>query len=118
MRARFDDQHEQRFSYANRADIVEMVTLRLTAVGQLQRPKLALAEADIAGAASGKRRVFVDDQWREIAVWRRPHIGAATSVAGPAIIEEDYTTIYLAPDWTLRRAADGHLAADHAGARA
>ena len=118
VRARFDDQHEQRFSYANRADIVEMVTLRLSAVGRLKRPTLAIAEPDKAGAASAQRRVFVDDKWREIAVWRRPHIGAATVIPGPAIIEEDYTTIYLAPDWTLKRVAHGHLAADHTEARA
>ena len=116
--ARFHDMHEQRFSYANRTDVVELVTLRLAAAGRLARPRLAEPEQPSAGSAAGCRLVYIDGGWHEIAVWRRSHIGAAAVIEGPAIIEEDYTTIFLAPRWTLRRAVGGHLVADQREAHA
>ena len=115
VRARFHDQHEQRFSYANRADVVEMVTLRMAAIGRLPRPTATIADCDTAGVRTGTRRVHFDGGWREIDVWRRDHIGASMTLRGPAIIEEDYTTIALAPRWTLRRGGSGHLIAEHEG---
>ncbi len=64
---------------------------------------------------------------RRAEVYRRSRLGDRSRLAarrhrrrdawspGPAIVEEDYTTIYLATGWTLRRAADGHLVAETAG---
>ena len=115
VRARFDRQHEQRFSYANPGDVVELVTLRLAAVGRLARPVLADTARNAGGAATGSRQVYVDDGWHAVAVWRRDAIGAAATLRGPAIVEEDYTTIFLAPGWTLRHAAGDHLVAEHDG---
>ena len=48
----------------------------------------------------------------DIAVWNRSRIGAGTPVAGPAAIEEPYTTVLLAEGWTCRRDASGHLIAE------
>ena len=110
--ARFHAIHEQRFSYANPADIVEIVTLRLSAAGKLTRPVIGDVSGNDDGRPAGRRRVFIDDGWRDVDVWRREHIGAGTAIDGPAIVEEDYTTIYLAPGWILRRGPGGHLIAD------
>ena len=116
VRERFHREHEQRFSYANRDDIVEMVTLRLEAIGRLARPQETSGDAEADATPPGRRQVFVAGSWHEVAVWRRPAISGTTVVRGPAIVEEDYTTVYLAPGWTLRRAARGHLVADFSGA--
>ena len=107
----FHQQHEQRFSYANRDDVVEMVTLRLAAIGRLSRPSDKAVEPPIFAAQPSSRRVFVGNQWRDVPVWRRDAIGHTDTIVGPAIVEEDYTTLYLAPRWRLRRIALGHLAA-------
>ncbi len=114
----FHQQHEQRFSYANRADVVEMVTLRLAAIGRLSRPSGKAVEPSVRSARPTSRQVFVANQWRDIPVWRREAITAAGTIVGPAIVEEDYTTLYLAPHWRLRRIALGHLAANFEGAEA
>ncbi len=106
---RFHGQHEQRFSYANRADRVEMVTLRLNAIGRLRRPEAQPDVAPADGSPQGERAVYLDGARRSVPVWRRPAIGAGSRIAGPAIIEEDYTTLLVAPGWTLRRVAHGHL---------
>ena len=108
---RFHEQHEQRFSYANPDDTVELVTLRLAAIGRMTRPRIVTQDASAETSATGTRRVHVDGQWREIAVWRRNAINDSVEVAGPAIVDEDYTAVYVAPGWSLRLGRDGHLMA-------
>jgi N-methylhydantoinase A len=111
---RFHAQHAQRFSYANREDTVELVTLRLTAIGRMARPRIFNEEPSSAdGAAAGRRRVYVDGQWLDVAAWRRDAIGGSLRIFGPAIVEEDYTAIYVAPGWSLTLGRDGHLVAAH-----
>ncbi|MBU6378698.1 MAG: hydantoinase/oxoprolinase family protein [Gammaproteobacteria bacterium] len=108
----FHDEHERRYSYANRADLVELVTVRLNAIGRLARVE---ARADVAaaqGGATGTRDVYGRDGWEAIPVWRRDNLGETAAVTGPAIIEEAYTTIFLASGWRLTRGPDGHLFAD------
>ena len=111
--AGFHDIHRQRFSYANPGSPVEIVSLRVAAVGRL--PK---AEGKPAAAPKGERqpsrhrKVWLDDGWRELAVWDRTRIGGDTKIAGPAVVEEAYTTVLLSDGWTCRRDASGHLIAE------
>jgi N-methylhydantoinase A/oxoprolinase/acetone carboxylase beta subunit len=109
---RFHARHAQRFSYANPEDTVELVTLRLVAIGRMVRPQISAEEPLSAdGAAAGHRRVYVDGQWLDVAAWRREAIAGSLGIVGPAIVEEDYTAIYVAPGWSLRLGRDGHLLA-------
>lgn len=107
----FHARHLQRFTYADAGAPVEIVSLRVTAVGRLDTPQSTSILPDGSGRASGSRRVWSDGDWRELPVWRRADIGGKSEVAGPAIIEEDYTTILIAGGWTCRLAAQGHLIA-------
>ena len=110
---RFHTQHAQRFSYANPDDVVELVTLRLAAIGRMARPEISTAAPSSAdGAAAGHRRVYVDGEWQDVATWRRETITASREVSGPAIVEEDYTAIFVAPGWSLTLGRDGHLVAN------
>ena len=45
-------------------------------------------------------------------MWRRERIGVETVVAGPAVIEEAYTTVLLTEGWACRRDRSGHLIAE------
>jgi N-methylhydantoinase A len=112
---RFHREHEQRFSYANRDDIVEMVTLRLDAIGRLSRQSQAAADAEGDERPTSRRNVFAGGRWHDVPVWRRAAIGGDSAIAGPAIVEEDYTTVFIAPGWTLRRGPAGHLVATRSG---
>jgi N-methylhydantoinase A/oxoprolinase/acetone carboxylase beta subunit len=115
---RFHDQHAQRFSYANPDDMVELVTLRLAAIGRMSRPKIIAQDALAETSATGTRRVHVDGQWREIAVWRRNTISQSAEVVGPAIVDEDYTAVYVGPGWSLKLGSEGHLVATRKGEQA
>jgi N-methylhydantoinase A len=109
---RFHAQHAQRFSYANPEDAVELVTLRLAAIGRMARPKvLAEQHSSADGSVAGNRRVYVDGRWQNVATWRRDEVGDSHEIVGPAIVEEDYTAIYVAPGWSLALGRDAHLVA-------
>ncbi len=107
----FHKLHEQRFSYANPSDAIEFVTLRLDATGLLPRVAHQTIAAPAAVANPSRREVFFDGQWYDSPVWRRQSIGTGIEIQSPAVIEEDYTTIIVAPGWTAHRGANGHIIA-------
>jgi N-methylhydantoinase A len=105
----FHSLHRQRFSYANPDDVVEIVTLRLAATGRLPRHEATRLAETTAANALPKRKVFIDNAWTEIAIYRRPQL--KQPVNGPALIEEDYTTVYVAPGWQCGPGEHGDLLA-------
>ena len=113
--AAFHALHAQRFSYANPDDPVEIVTLRLTAIGTLPRIA-ATPSAAAASAPPTDRRVFLHGAWRDIAVHRRQSLQAA--ITGPALIEEDYTTVFVGAFWRCAPGPGGDLIATRTQASA
>ena len=107
--AAFHALHRQRFSYSDAAAAVEIVTLRLAATGRLPRAAALPAPAPGQPAAPRRRRVFLDGAWTEAALHRRESL--AGPVAGPALIEEDFTTVLIPPGWHCTPAPGGHLVA-------
>jgi N-methylhydantoinase A len=101
--------HEQRFSYANPGDPVEIVTLRLTATGRLAFPREAPAPGDAPPHGAQTRPVYLDGAWREVAVHHRDALPAR--VVGPALIEEPYTTILIPSGWSAEIGPGGNLIA-------
>ncbi len=97
LTADFHALHHRRFSYANPADPVEIVTLRLTATGRLPEITLARAPTPPGDALPRSRRVFLAGAWHDVAVHRRDALAAP--ITGPALIEEAYTTAFIAPGW-------------------
>jgi N-methylhydantoinase A len=109
--ADFHDLHRQRFSYSNPGSAVEIVSLRVSAIGRLPKPKAKPLDMQAKGSPPSKRRVWLGGCWREIAVWSRDQLSVSRTIEGPAVIEEAYTTVLLADGWTCRREKSGHLVA-------
>jgi N-methylhydantoinase A/oxoprolinase/acetone carboxylase beta subunit len=109
--ARFHAMHRQRFSYADEKDAVEIVTLRVTAIGRL--PKPAASEPAPAGrpALKGSRRVFEEGAWRDVPVWDRDALPPEDRITGPAIVEEPFATHWIGRGWTAAVGAAGALIA-------
>ena len=112
--ARFHELHRQRFSYSNPRDIVEIVTLRGSAIGRMPRGETVRSARGVGGDAMTKRRVFVAGAWREITICRAGDL--AGEIHGPAIIEDDYTTIFVAEGWRCAPGDRGTLVAIRDGA--
>ena len=107
--ADFHALHRQRFSYANPEDPVDIVTLRLTTTGRLPPAPAGQAAAAAAGAPPPPRAVFLEGAWRTIPVYRRA--GVTGGVHGPVLIEEAYTTVFVAAGWTCGPGQNGDLVA-------
>ncbi len=114
--ASFHEIHRQRFSYANPGSPVEIVSLRVSAIGVLPKPHGKASAADGGPAPARHRRIWMGGGWLEVPVWPRGQIGRDTSLAGPAVIEEAYTTVLLGSGWTCRRESSGHLLAERVDA--
>jgi N-methylhydantoinase A len=104
--------HRQRFSYDEPDVPVEIVALRLTATGALARPLPGRSAAGLVAAVSRTRLVIVNGTGLQIPVWDRDALTATDPVAGPAIIEEPYTSIYIPAGWRIAAHASGALIAD------
>jgi N-methylhydantoinase A len=113
LMASFHDLHRQRFSYANPGDPVEIVTLRATATGRLQAGEATRAATGGDARGVQRRRVFLRGGWREIDVHFRGELRAP--IRGPALVEEEYTTVFVADGWTCGPGAGGDLIARHEG---
>lgn len=107
----FHELHLQRFSYSNPGDLIEIVTIRLKAIGLLSTIEAETSPPSAIVEEHGKRRVCIDGKWRELAVRRRDNLLAGESIPGPAMIEEDYTTILIGDGWSAIRGTHGHLLA-------
>ena len=104
--------HERLYTFAERASPVELVTLRLSAVGLVDKialPELAAA-AGAAPAVNERRRVRFDDATHDIVpVYRRDALLAGHAIRGPAIVDQLDTTTLVFPGQTAAVDRHGNL---------
>ena len=111
---RFHAAHLQQYGHSMMQDPIEIVTLRLRAVGLLPRPDLARADSgsgDLAAASRGSRMVYDRTSSSEIEyqVYDRMKLGAGDSLSGPAIVEEPSSTTMVHTGDTLTVGDYGEL---------
>lgn len=95
--ARFDEKHEQLFTFALPAE-KEIVNLRAVALGSAPdvRAQKLKADSDPQGAIYEHQPVFVDGEWVEAPIYQRVLLGSGAPIRGPAIVTEmDSTTLVL-----------------------
>ncbi len=101
----FHERHEELYMYSERNSAIEVVNVESTIVGKIERPK-RMVQPKGNGAESAKtgtrRVVFNSDGTRiDTAIYDGSKLGAGDQIEGPAIIEEETTTIVIDPDWKL-----------------
>jgi N-methylhydantoinase A len=111
---RFHEMHEQRFAHADPDGAIESVALRLTATGVVEKPPAGTTAAARTSGAARTARVYLDGAWSEIPVRERATLAAGESLAGPALIVEDYSTLFLPRGWRIALLAGGDLVARRA----
>jgi N-methylhydantoinase A len=107
--AAFHAKHELTYGHANRSEPVQLVNLRLSAVGRL--PGLMLAQPGDGSAARVRQRDvwFANTGFTPTPVHWRPGLTTGATVAGPAIIEAVDSTTVVPPDWLARVDEAGFL---------
>lgn len=109
LREAFDAEHLRRYGHAHPGAVVEVVTVRLAAIGTL--PPFRHPEAPPSPSAAPLRLVplYEGGEWRDVPLRSRSALPA--EIEGPALIVEPLTTLYLKSGWHLSRLADGSLLA-------
>ena len=114
LRAEFHAAHERAYGYAAPDDPVELVNVRLAAVGVTPKPRRAPLPAggrDAAGAIKGRREVWFAETagWQETAVLDRAKLRRGNVIAGPAIVEEHDASTLVHPGWNATVDEHGNL---------
>ncbi len=118
----FHELHRRRFSYASESEPVEIVNVRLKAVGVTAKPLFAHhppGNPDPKGAHIGyKQAHFADSQSPHAArpiytaLYQRERLAPGNIVVGPAIIFQLDTTSVLPPGWAATMDGWGNLVAE------
>uniref|UniRef100_UPI0031010724 hypothetical protein n=1 Tax=Neorhizobium sp. EC2-8 TaxID=3129230 RepID=UPI0031010724 len=99
--ARFAEAHRTVYGYALNDHPVEIVNLRVQAIGYAGRPFQTVpgVAGTMKDAIVGEREVYIDPQtgWRTVPVYKRASMPQGESFSGPAIIEELTSTTYVLP---------------------
>ena len=106
----YHERHAQTYGHKNEAESVQIVTLRLTATGQL--PNLPIRQKTTDGRDSFKanRMAWFSKVGNiETPVLNRDRFAAGSTIKGPAIIESLDSTIVIPPGWRGRVDARGFI---------
>jgi len=108
----FHRKHREVYGYSAGDEPVEMVNVRLRAIGLLEKP--ALKESPLSDSEPIPRQtrdVFfeTDGGWVETPVYDRPSIGWRGALKGPAIIEQYDSTTVVHPGWIFESDRFGNL---------
>ena len=96
----FHRAHHQVYGHSEPAAPVEVVNLRLRAVGAVTRPPLLQAEAgppDPSAALDGYRPVVIGSSLAQVPFYWGGRLSPGNVIAGPAVIVQPDTTVFLSP---------------------
>jgi N-methylhydantoinase A len=108
LAAAFHEKHRQTYGHANPAEPVQLVNVRLTALGRL--PRRPLRRQGAMSAPPRQRRVwFAETGLLACPVWWRDGLAADAVLPGPAIVEAKDSTILIPPGWSATVTAQGYI---------
>ena len=105
----FHASHEQNYGHSRPTHPVELVNLRVAAIGRITRPAIGGARLAQTTPVAASREVYFDGRVCDCPVYDRAALPADWQTTGPAIIEEFGSTTVLMPDWDARVDAMGNL---------
>jgi len=101
----FHQTHDRAYGFSAPGEDIELVSVRLSAIGQIAKPALApLATATEEATAKGHRPVYFAESegYVDCPVYDRYALGAGAVVRGPAIVEEIDSTTVVHPQYQVR----------------
>lgn len=106
---RFDELHAERYGYTIDGEVIELVSFKVTVIGR--RPPLDLTGTDEATSfPRSARQVYVRGAgFVEALVAHRSSLEPGERITGPAVIEEEGSTLFLEPGMVLERSSQGAL---------
>jgi N-methylhydantoinase A len=106
----FHVEHERIYGFRDTEAPVELGTVRLAIVGSMPEvSSVKLAPGDGRIEPRTRRPVFVHRGWIECSVYSRSALRAGDCISGPAIVEQDDTTVFILPNWSAKTDDNGNL---------
>ena len=109
LAAAFHDKHRQTYGHANPEEPVQLVNLRLTAIGRLPSLRRAQPPATATARQTMRQVWFPQIGVVPCPVHRRDGLPARETLAGPAIIEAMDSTIVVPPGWIASVDSTGYI---------
>ncbi len=107
----FHDLHRRTYGHDNRSEPVQLVNVRVTAIGSI--PQLCVRDAPAAAgsdAIKARRPLWFRASGEvDAVVLDRARMPAGLTAKGPAVIESLESTILVPPGWQARMDADGFV---------
>jgi N-methylhydantoinase A/oxoprolinase/acetone carboxylase beta subunit len=110
LREAFDDAHLKLYGYADRARPVEVVNLRVKAVGLTEKPALqrhTRTKTRAEDAVQERRSMIFEGEARRSPIFKRELLGPGSVFRGPALVCDFESTTVVPPDFSCR--VDGYL---------
>ncbi|MEZ6195480.1 MAG: hydantoinase/oxoprolinase family protein [Planctomycetota bacterium] len=110
LRERFEADHEHRFGFRQPGAPVEVLSLRVRALGpELSAPRRRRARGSDAAEPEEILEVGFAGGRRRTPVFRREALGPGTRIAGPAVVVEYSATTLVPPDFAVEVDGAGNL---------
>ncbi|MGE0698259.1 MAG: hydantoinase/oxoprolinase family protein [Hyphomicrobiaceae bacterium] len=106
----FHERHRQTYGHDNRTEPVQIVNVRVAAVGTI--PPLRIRQETAAAASDarkGRRQMWFRKSSHEGQVYDRARMPSGFAAAGPAVIESLESTILVPPGWRAAMDGDGFV---------
>jgi N-methylhydantoinase A len=109
LMATFHQRHEQTYGHANRNEAIQMVNLRVTAIGRL--PPIRIRQESRPGRQEVRQRQAWFPQTGTVtaAVHRREELASEAKIPGPCIIDALDCTAVIPPGWSGEVDANGYI---------
>jgi N-methylhydantoinase A len=108
---RFHDLHEELHAYAVRDEEPVIRAVRVHTTGRTAKPDLREVDrvhTPVESALRSRRQAFFDGRFVDTPVYDGERVGHGHTIAGPAIVEERFTTIVVYPGWTAELDRQGN----------
>ncbi|MBB5782471.1 hydantoinase/oxoprolinase family protein [Nonomuraea jabiensis] len=106
----FHAEHERLYGFRDQSATIELGTARLGVVGPVAGlPPAAVPPGTGAPHPTARRRVLLAGAWHDAHVHARESLGVGDAFDGPAIVEQDDTTVVVPPGWSADVDEAGNL---------
>jgi N-methylhydantoinase A len=105
----FEESYRLRYGHVSKGAGIDVVNLRVVMDGRTPKPPWRKHEGRAGQPVPSRREVFFEDDFVECAVWQRDTLPPGFRVSGPAVIEEEASTVILMPGDELQVDQWGNL---------
>jgi len=109
---KFHKRFQERYGHSHPEQKVELVNLRLSSFGVIDKPflkPLELKRASFQYEKKDERKVFFQGAFWDTPIFERDFLPCGEILNGPIIIEESGATTVVPPDWMVRIDSYGNL---------